>query len=140
MTTSEAINDAATRQAGPGRAGRTGNVVLWVLQVLLAAAFLMAAAGKLGGTAQMVDLFDDVGAGQWLRYLTGSLELAGAIGLLVPRLAGLAALGLVGVMVGAVVTDLFVLEGNPLPALSLLVVAAVIALGRRERTLALIGR
>lgn len=40
----------------------------------------------------------------------GAVELAGAIGLLIPRLAGAAALGLIGVMVGAVITQLFVLE------------------------------
>jgi putative oxidoreductase len=45
-----------------------------------------------------------------LRYLVGVLELAGAIGLLMSRLAGLAALGLVALMVGAVVTQVFVLD------------------------------
>ena len=37
------------------------------------------------------------------------LELADAVGLLIPRLSGLAALGLAGVMVGAVLTHLFFL-------------------------------
>ena len=50
------------------------------------------------------------GAGQWFRYLVGILELAGAIGLLIPRLAAPAALGLLGVMIGAFFTQLFVLD------------------------------
>jgi uncharacterized membrane protein len=46
--------------------------------------------------------------GQWLRYLTGAFELAGAIGLLIPRLRGLAAVGLVGLMIGATIANVAV--------------------------------
>jgi len=45
-----------------------------------------------------------MGADDWFRYMVGTLELAGGIDLLIPRLAGLAALGLTGVMVGATYT------------------------------------
>ncbi|QQQ77455.1 DoxX family protein [Saccharothrix sp. 6-C] len=109
-----------------------GHLALWVLQVLLAAYFVYSGVSLLGD--DFVGKFDRIGSGQWLRYVTGVLELAGALGLLVPRLCGLAALGLVGVMAGAVVTELFVLgdtEGAVLPAL-LLVLAAAVALGRRD--------
>jgi hypothetical protein len=37
---------------------------------------------KLSGQDMMVQEFDVIGLGQWLRYLTGILELAGAITLL----------------------------------------------------------
>ena len=66
----------------------------------------------------------------------GALELAGAIGLLIPRLAGLAALGLAGVMVGAVFTQVFVLDSVVLaltPAF-LIVALSLIAWGRRPRS------
>ena len=33
----------------------------------------------------MTRTFNQIGAGQWFRYLVGALELAGAIGLLIPR-------------------------------------------------------
>lgn len=56
-----------------------------------------------------MDAFTKIGVGQWFRYLTDALELGGAIGLLIPRLCGLAALGLADVMVGTVVTHLTVL-------------------------------
>ena len=49
-------------------------------------------------------MFHQMGADDWFRYLVGTLELAGGIDLLIPRLAGLAALGLTGVMVGATYT------------------------------------
>ncbi|HEX2176572.1 MAG TPA: DoxX family protein [Nocardioidaceae bacterium] len=122
--------------------GRGLNTGLWVIQVLLAVFFLVAAAGpKLFGQSVAVEMFDQIGLGQWFRFFVGTLELAGAIGLLVPRLAGLAALGLIGVMVGAVFTQLFVLD-DPLLAITpvlLGVVLGLIAWGRGRETRALLG-
>lgn len=88
------------------RRGGVRNVVLWALQVLLAAIFVIAAVPKFLGDPTMVATFEAVGVGQWLRHVTGACEIAGAIRLLVPRLTGPAALGLVGVMIGATVTNL----------------------------------
>jgi len=48
------------------------------------------------GNPQLVGLFEAIGLGQWLRYLTGTLEVAGAILLLIPRMSGLGALMLAG--------------------------------------------
>lgn len=110
---------------------RVGNIALWVLQALLAAYFVYSGILLFGD--DFVKKFDEIGFGQWLRYLTGVLEIAGAIGLLIPRLCGLAALGLVGVMVGAVGTELFLLANGDakLPAL-LGVLALVVAYFRRD--------
>src|SRR5438093_1341613 len=80
-----------------------------------------------------------IGLGQWFRYVTGSLEVLGAVLLLIPRLSGLGALLLVGVMLGAVPTHLFVVGGNPLPAIILLIVTGVVAWGRRKRTMNLLA-
>ncbi len=114
----------------------TARKVLWVPQVLLAA-FLLIASGlpKLVGQADAVETFDLIGWGQWFRYVTGIVEVSGAIGLLVPRLAGLAATGLIGLMAGAVTTHLLVLD----PAWSLMpaafaVIFAAIAWNRRHDT------
>ena len=90
---------------------------------------------KLSGDPQMVGLFDAIGLGKWFRYATGSLEVLGAVLLLIPRLSGLGALLLVGVMLGAVATHLFVVGGSPLPAIILLIVTGVVAWGRRKRTM-----
>lgn len=113
------------------RRARTGTAVLWVVQVVLAAMFVMAALPKLSGDQVMVDLFDAVGAGQWLRYVVGLLELAGALGLLVPRLCGLAALGLSFLLVGAMLTNILALGASPAIPLGYLLVAAVLAWFRR---------
>jgi uncharacterized membrane protein YphA (DoxX/SURF4 family) len=114
--------------------GRGRNVALWVLQGLLAAFFLVAAAGpKLFGEATAVEMFDEIGLGQWFRFVVGGLEAVFAVGLVVPRLARFAALGLACVMVGAVFTSLVVLDAGLLtltPAI-LLALLGVIAWGRR---------
>jgi len=115
------------------------NVVLWVLQVAAAGMFLMAGFSKLSGNEQMVGMFDTIGVGQWFRYLTGALEVAGGILLLIPRTSGLGALILAGVMVGAVITHLFIIGGSPLIAIILLVVTGVVAWGRRQGTMNLLA-
>lgn len=135
MTVSTMTADAAAAPAA--RPGRAANVALWVLQGLLAAFFLAAAAApKLFGEATAVAMFDEIGVGQWFRYVVGGLELMGAVGLVVPRTSRLAALGLGAVMAGAVVTSVFVLDAGWLtitPAI-LLVLCGVVAWGRRPRT------
>lgn len=136
MTANDPLTAPATAR------GRAMNATLWVVQVLLAVFFLVAAAGpKLAGQQYAVDIFTQIGAGQWFRYLVGALELAGGIGLLIPRLAGLAALGLTGVMAGAVLTQVFVLDSVVMaltPAL-LGVVLGLIAWVRWPQTTALAG-
>jgi putative oxidoreductase len=114
------------------------NVVLWVLQIAAAGMFLMVGFLKLSGNAQLVGLFEAIGLGQWFRYLTGALEVAGALLLLNPRTSGMGALLLAGVMVGAVVTHLFIVGGSPLMAIILLVVTGLVAWGRRQRTMSLL--
>ena len=83
----------------------------------------------------MGEMFDAIGLGQWFRYVTGSVEVLGAVLLLIPRTSGLGALLLVGTMLGAIATHLFIIGGSPVPALVLLIVTGIIAWGRRQRTM-----
>ncbi|MGH3715503.1 MAG: DoxX family protein [Micromonosporaceae bacterium] len=124
---------AATRR-------RALTVTLWVAQVLFVALFLFAALGKLTSDPNQVAGFAKIGAGQWLRYATGVLELAGAIGLLIPRLAGAAALGLVGIMVGAVGFHLTVAPPMGFAVIPAIVgtLLALIAYARRDEIKALV--
>jgi putative oxidoreductase len=115
--------------------GRIANVGLGILQIAAAGMFLMAGFSKLSGNPQMVEMFDAIGLGQWFRYVTGSVEVLGAVILLIPRTSGLGALLLVGTMLGAIATHLFIIGGSPVPALVLLIVTGIIAWGRRQRTM-----
>ncbi|WP_433523628.1 DoxX family protein [Nocardia pseudovaccinii] len=126
--------------AGPGR---SLNISLWVLQGLLAAFFAFASATpKLIGESSAVEGFELIGAGDWFRYFVGAVELAGAIGLVIPRLSGLAATGLSLTMVGAAYTNAFVIDGYwPVyTPLILLVLFVFIAWGRRDETKRLFDR
>ncbi len=120
-------------QAAPSR-GIT--IALWTLQILLGL-FIAVGSGapKLFGEATAVAMFDQIGLGDWFRYLVGVLEIAGGIGLLIPRLARFAALGLCCVMVGAIVASLFVLNAGmlTLTPVILLVLFALIAWARWPR-------
>ena len=116
---------------------------LWTAQILLGVFFIVASAGpKLFGEAYAVQIFTEIGAGQWFRYAIGVIELAGGIGLLVPRLAGLAALGLVGLMVGATITQIWVLDQPVMAATPVVlgVVFALIAWARRAEIRDLVAR
>jgi uncharacterized membrane protein YphA (DoxX/SURF4 family) len=121
---------------------RAADITVWTVQVLLAAFLLIAsAAPKFAGQRDAVENFTKIGWGQWFRYLTGTCEAAGAIGLLVPRLATPAAVGLIGVMIGAVLTQLLVLD----PVWALLpafygVLFAIIAWYRRPQATTLLDR
>jgi putative oxidoreductase len=107
------------------------NIAGWVLQGLAAAAFLAAGGSKLAAAPAMVEIFAKLGAGQWFRYLTGTLEVIGAVALLVPRATFYGAALLTTVMIGAIVAHLAVLGGSPIPALVLLVIVGTIAWLRR---------
>ncbi len=136
------MNDTRATGETPGQSAtrrRALNVALWVLQALLAFQFVVAGFLKLSGSPTMVEMFATIGIGQWFRYLVGALEIAGAVGVLVPRLSGLAALGLVCLMVGAALTNAVVLGTSPLLPLALLLVGALVAWGRRARIGALLG-
>jgi hypothetical protein len=50
--------------------GMAGNIAGWILCIVLAFAFVMAGGMKLSGNRAMVQLFDQVGVGQWFRYFT----------------------------------------------------------------------
>ena len=119
-------------EATPRSLSRAATIALWTVQIATAAMFLFVGSLKLAGAPMMVALFDAIGIGQWFRYLTGSIEVVSAILLLVPSLAFFGALLLVPTMVGAVLTHLFIVGGNPGPAIVLLAAAAAIAWTRRR--------
>jgi putative oxidoreductase len=134
MTETTAVGGAG---AAPGKALHIG---LWVLQGFATLAFLGASSAKLLGKPEMVALFETIGVGQWFRYVTGILELSGAVLLLIPKTRSAAAVLLATVMVGAIATHLFILHNAPTAPLVLLGVTSFIAWGRRGELASLLGR
>jgi len=111
----------------PANSGKVRLITMWILSGLVALAFLGAGGAKLAGAAAMVELFGKVGRGQWFRYLTGLLEVAGAIGLLIPRYAFYAAGLLAIVMVGAIIAHVTALGTFPAVPVVLLILSGTIA-------------
>src|SRR4051794_26631770 len=97
-----ATTNVSAALAEAARPAKGFNIVLWILQILAAAAFFLAGGSKLGGVAPMVDMFDKIGLGQWFRFLTGGLEVTGAILLLIPSTVPLGGALLAATMVGAI--------------------------------------
>jgi len=112
---------------------------LWIVRGLLALAFAGAGGAKLYGVPMLVESFQHIGLGQWFRYLTGVLEVLGAILILTPSLAAVGAVLLICIMIGATVTHLFVVGGSAVPALVLLALSAVVAYAKRDQ-IALLSR
>lgn len=102
-------------------------ILIWVLSILEAALFLSVGIPKVLSVPIMVTEFGKIGLGQWFRYFTGILEIIGAIGLLIPKYSGYAALLLCAIMVGAVITILKVLGGPPTLPIVVLIVSGIIA-------------
>jgi hypothetical protein len=117
------------------RPGKALTIPLWLVQVGLTLMFLMAGGSKLAGASAMVSLFDVIGIGQWFRYVTGTLEVLGAVLLVIPGLSGLGATLLIPVMLGAITTHLLVLHNSPAMPVTLLVGLAFVAWGRRAQIL-----
>ncbi len=117
------------------------NIVLWVVQILLALAFLMAGAMK--ATQPIVKLavrmkwVNAMKPSQLVR-LIGILEVLAAIGLILPAVTGIlpwltpvAAIGLVLTMIGAMIVHIRLGEGSHIaPNIVLLLLAVFVVVGR----------
>ncbi|MEU5877734.1 DoxX family protein [Spirillospora sp. NPDC047279] len=138
--TTQTTHGTATATAAKS-SGRKAHIALWALQVLMALVFLMASSTKFSGNEQAVEGFEKIGFGSWFMYFIATVELAGAAGLLIPALCGLAATGLTALLAGAVVTQLIV--DDPATAVvpaTYLVPIAFLAWARRADTARLARR
>lgn len=114
--------------------------ICWTVQALLAVTFLAAGGAKLASVPAMVAIFDHIGIGQWFRYLTGAVEITGAVLILVPKAAILGAALLACTMAAAIATHLTVLGGNPLPAIVLFSLTLLVLWLRRDEVTARLAR
>ncbi|MET7937420.1 DoxX family protein [Streptomyces sp. NPDC005322] len=134
MSESTVPAERATATTPARGRGRRAHLALRGLQVLLALFFGVASAlPKLIAHSSAVESFDRMGWGAGGMYTVGALELAGAVALLVPVLSSVAAISLIGLMIGAFITQLAVFDGQyAATPLILIVPLALIAWGRRH--------
>jgi putative oxidoreductase len=107
----------------------------WLLKVLLAALFIFTGGAKLAGLPAMVDVFERVGFGQWLRYFTALLELGGAALLLWPSTTAVGALVLTIVSVGAFLAQLLVLHEDVVHTIVMALILGAIVWTHRDQLL-----
>lgn len=105
---------------------------LLVVKILAGAAFLAAGLAKLAGVEMMVATFDAVGVGQWFRYVTGLIEIGGAVLLFVPGKQGIGAALLSATMVGAIIAHILILGTDTMPPAVVLLILSLIIL-RKHR-------
>jgi putative oxidoreductase len=119
---------------------RHSDALLWTIRILLAALFLYQGIDKFSERRLWLRVFEEIGFGQWFRYFTGVVEVAGALMLLVPQ-ATFVAVGLLGcTMIGALLVHVLVIGVGPQTAfvVILLLTLCIISVrhtkwrGRRE--------
>ena len=102
-------------------------IVMWGLSVVLAMLFVLSGSSKLLMPALAHKNFAHWGYPAWFVTVIGVSELLGAVGLLVPKVARWATLGLSGIMIGALYTHLSHMEWIMaiLPGVVLLILGAI---------------
>ena len=105
--------------------------LLWLLPAIV---FLFAGGAKLAGVPELHQSFQMMGLPGWFGYFIGACEVAGAVGLALPRTRRLAAVGLAIIMVAAAYFHIAYDVPSPVPAMVLLVMLiAVASMGWRGR-------
>lgn len=105
----------------------------WVLRLAVAFVFVSCGLEKFGiGPGQeWIRIFAKIGLGDWFRYLTGAMEVAGGLLLVIPFATKIGVALLVTCMAGAIVCHLFVL-GDPFSSIiNIGLIAAILAAGRQ---------
>lgn len=114
------------------------SIGIWSLTVILAAFFLLAGGLKLQATPSQIENFAHWGYPRWFLYVIGAIEVIGAVGLLVPRLAVFAVVLLGATMFGASLTHLVHNEMMAVPIPLIIVgLLAVVGYARRGPLVAL---
>ncbi|MBW5254126.1 DoxX family protein [Streptomyces sp. P01-B04] len=131
---------SASVSAATGRRGR-GAVALSVSRYVLALFLGFSGIAKLIAHESAIESFDRMGWSHGAMYVIGGLETAGAVALLIPVLAGVAAIAFCGLLAGASVVQLTLLDPpNAVMPAVLVVVMVLIARDRRDGTAALVAR
>ena len=91
---------------------KTKNIITWILAVILAFAFIGAGFTKLLGVDTQIKNFESWGYPLWLRFPVGLIEIALAIGLVIPRYRKITIYGIFIWTIVAVITHLQAGQAN----------------------------
>jgi putative oxidoreductase len=117
-----------------------GVALSWFFRVLVALYFLLVGSRKLMGDTMWVTIFEQIGAGQWFRYLTGMLQVTGALLVLIPRTFLIGMSILAATMVGAMLAWILVLHEPRSAMLPAVLLAVLLAIGLAFRNQEAVSR
>jgi uncharacterized membrane protein YphA (DoxX/SURF4 family) len=108
---------------------------LWIIRAAVAFVFISSGLEKfsIGPAGEWIRIFAKIGLGDWFRYFTGALEIAGGLLLLFPLAARAGAALLVVCMAGAIGCHLFIL-GDPFSSIiNVALIVAILAAARQPK-------
>src|SRR5579863_4007588 len=106
----------------------------WASRAVIFAIFLFFGGRKFepGANASWIELYNEIGFGQWFRYMTGIIELIGTLLLLFSQTVTVGLALLATTMVGAVLVDVIVLRRYADAFIPFAILCAMIALWLRR--------
>lgn len=85
------------------------NTITWICRLIAALIMLQTLFYKFSGAEESIEIFSRLGVEPWGRYLAGIAELIASLLILVPRTSVYGALMAIGIMLGAIMSHIFVL-------------------------------
>ena len=107
--------------------------VLLAVRWVIVGVYVAAGLAKLASVSGLVTLFAMVGLGQWFRFAVGTYELVGAALLAYSKTALWGAALLIALMIGAVATEILILDRLPFSSGAMLLGLIVVEVGLRGR-------
>jgi uncharacterized membrane protein YphA (DoxX/SURF4 family) len=114
------------------RRGTSELLATWLPRIAVALIFLSVGSEKFAASGPWIRVFARIGLGDWFRYLTGVMQVGGALLLLVPPLVRLGAVVLGCTMVGAIIANVFILNTGLAAIIPSGLLAAVVFVGWRS--------
>ncbi len=112
---------------------RVTKIIAWIITGLLSLAFLFSGIAKITGQEFYVTGFIHWGYPLYFMYILGILQILGVIGLYLKKFRFWAAVGLAGIMAGAVVTHILSQEVEVIFGPALLMVLSITLAWLRSR-------
>ena len=102
---------------------------IWVIRIPVVLVFLLIGITKFNNDprGEWVKIFEQIGFGQWFRYVTGAIQVTGAVLLLTRWTRTLGAAMLVCTMIGAMIVDILVMHAIGFALAPMVLLCAVVA-------------
>src|SRR5215467_11306925 len=80
----------------------------WTIRFVAGVAFILIGRTNFGDHSGWIQIFAQIGLGQWFRYFTGIFQVLGGVLVLIPRTFGIGLMMIASTMLGAVMFWIFI--------------------------------